>query len=89
MIVKLYSEIPTFKEGTITLFKIPVQGRIDGSFYCEREFKTKKQAINFMKKITSNLSKDNTVIKKMKKEISEKSTLTYNDTVLTLIRVNK
>ena len=82
-------EIPFYKENTITVFKIPTQGRIDGSFYCEREFKTKKSAINFMIKISKTLSQDNNILKKMRKEIKEKCTLTYNDTVLKLIRVNE
>lgn len=89
MIVKLFSKVPTvYQQNSIKSFGLPVQGLIDGSFYCEKEFQTKKEAINYMLKRADILFDDPKDLKKSKSVIRKKNILEYDAAILSIEKVN-
>lgn len=89
MIVKLFSKVPTvYQSQSIKSFGLPVQGLIDGSFYCEQQFQTKKKAIDFMINRASVLAENNKQLKSMIRDIKKSNFLSYDAATLHIIKVN-
>lgn len=89
MIVKLYSSIESSKQAeSIKSFGLPVQGLIDGSFYCEQEFQTQKEAVRFMLKRAELLIKDKKELREVKQIIKKHKLFRCGCALLKMKKVN-
>lgn len=90
MLVKLVSKVPTvYQSKSIQAFGLPVQGLIDGSFYCDQEYQTKKDAIDYMLKRAEVLAEDEKELRGMKKCIKKHGVLDWDAATLHIERVNE
>lgn len=90
MLVKLVSKVPTvYQSKSIKAFGLPVQGLIDGSFYCDQEYQTKKDAIDYMLKRAEVLAEDEKELREMKKCIKKHGVLHWDAATLHIERVNE
>ena len=88
MLVNLVSKVPTvYQSKSIQAFGLPVQGLIDGSFYCFQEYQTKKDAINYMLKRAEVLAEDEKELREMKKCIKKHGVLHWDGATLHIKRV--
>jgi hypothetical protein len=89
MLVKLVSKVPTvYQSKSIQAFGLPVQ-RFDGSFYCDQEYQTKKDAIDYMLKRAEILAEDEKELREMKKCIKKHGVLHWDAATLHIERVNE
>lgn len=89
MFVQLNSIISSYeKADSIKAFGLPVQGLIDGSFYCLQNFNTKKQAINFMLKRAELLISDKKQLRKAINSIKKDNAFIFGDAILTMKKIN-
>lgn len=90
MKIRLYTEVPPNVDiKTITSFGMPLQGRIDGTFYGIKDFQTKKKAINYLNDVAKTLSFNKDDLNRMKREIKTKNSLSYGNSIVNMKKINK
>lgn len=89
MLVKLVSKVPTvYQSQSIKAFGLPVQGLIDGSFYCDQQFPTKSEAVKYMIDRAHVLAEDEKELREMKRIIKKFGILQWDAATLYIERVN-
>ena len=87
MRTKLSSEVPThYQSRSIAAFGMPVKMHMDGSMSCSFEFKTKKEATEYMLRIADKLAENDKELREMVSDIKN-GRLYYDAAVLKMERV--
>jgi hypothetical protein len=81
----LQSTVPThYQYQSISAFGFDVKKHGNGSFSCEQEFATKKEAINYMLDRAEDLSQNSVELKEMRREIKRSGRLYYDAACLSI-----